>query len=56
MKAFGYIRCSGLGQMDGDGPGRLERKAILDFANANGHEVVEWFVESGTGNGPQRTA
>ncbi len=48
MKAFGYIRCSGLGQMDGDGPVR-QRKAILDFANANGHEVVEWFVESHTG-------
>jgi len=49
MKAFAYIRCSGLGQMDRDGPVR-QRLAIQDFANLNGYEVVRWYEESHTGS------
>jgi DNA invertase Pin-like site-specific DNA recombinase len=48
MKAYGYVRCSGLGQMDGDGPVR-QREAIERFAQAHGIEIVEWFIESHTG-------
>lgn len=49
MKAYGYVRCSGLGQMDGDGPTR-QRQAIQSFADAKGIEVVRWFEESHTGS------
>lgn len=46
MKAFGYIRVSGLGQGNGDGPIR-QREAIAAYAAANDIEIVEWFEEIG---------
>ncbi len=57
-KAFGYIRVSGESQVDGDGPVR-QRKAIQDYAKANGIRVVRWFVEeavSGTVESQERPA
>lgn len=44
MKAFGYIRVSGKGQVDGDGPDR-QRDAILGFCNRHGLEFSEEFFE-----------
>jgi DNA invertase Pin-like site-specific DNA recombinase len=46
MKAFGYVRVSGKGQMNGDGPERQEL-AIKAYAKANGIELVRLFVEDG---------
>jgi len=46
VKAFGYIRVSGKGQIDGDGFPRQE-KAIRDYAKANGIEIVKIFREEG---------
>ena len=49
MKAFGYIRCSAVWAMDGDGPTR-QRVAIQKFADDAGIEIVGWFEESHTGS------
>ena len=46
QKVFGYIRVSGAGQVDGDGFTRQE-KAISDYAEGHGLEVVEIFREAG---------
>ncbi len=48
MKAFGYIRVSGLTQLDGGGPER-QREAISAYALARQIEIVRWFEESHTG-------
>ncbi|MBF0260088.1 MAG: recombinase family protein [Desulfamplus sp.] len=45
-KAYGYIRVSGKGQIDGDGFARQE-KAIADYAKANGYEIVKVYREEG---------
>jgi len=45
-KAFGYLRVSSNGQVDGDGFTR-QKVAIEAYAAANGLQVVEWFEESG---------
>jgi DNA invertase Pin-like site-specific DNA recombinase len=45
-QAFGYIRVSGKGQLDGDGFPR-QIQAIQQYAKANGMEVVETFREEG---------
>ena len=45
-KAYGYIRVSGKGQINGDGFARQE-KAIYDYAKANGFEVVKIYKEKG---------
>jgi DNA invertase Pin-like site-specific DNA recombinase len=45
-KAFGYLRVSGKGQVNGDGFTRQE-KAIRDYAVANGIDVVAIFAEKG---------
>lgn len=45
-KAYGYLRVSGLGQVEGDGPVRQE-KSIMDFAKKNGYEIVEIFSDGG---------
>lgn len=45
-KAFGYLRVSGMAQVDGDGFER-QRLAIEKYAQANGYEVVRWFEEKG---------
>lgn len=46
MKAFGYLRVSGKGQVDGDGFPR-QKAAIKAYAEANGIKVVRWFQEKG---------
>lgn len=45
-KAYGYIRVSGKGQIDGDGFER-QIKAINDYAKANGFDVVHLYREEG---------
>ena len=45
-KAYGYIRVSGQGQVDGDGFVRQE-KAIRDYAEANGITIETIFREEG---------
>jgi DNA invertase Pin-like site-specific DNA recombinase len=44
VEAFGYIRVSGRGQLDGDGFPR-QREAIERYAAANGMRIVKWFEE-----------
>jgi DNA invertase Pin-like site-specific DNA recombinase len=44
IEAFGYIRVSGRGQLDGDGFPR-QREAIERYAAANGIRIVKWFEE-----------
>ena len=46
VKAFGYLRVSGKGQVDGDGFPR-QRQEIQKYAAANGIEIVRWFEEKG---------
>ena len=46
MKAYGYVRVSGKGQVEGHGLERQE-KAIQDYAEAHDIEVVEFFREEG---------
>jgi len=45
-KAYGYIRVSGKGQVSGDGFDR-QRKAIQDYAKANGFEIFHIYQEEG---------
>jgi DNA invertase Pin-like site-specific DNA recombinase len=45
-KAFGYLRVSSDGQVDGDGFTR-QREAITKWAAANGVQIVQWFEERG---------
>jgi DNA invertase Pin-like site-specific DNA recombinase len=45
-KAFGYLRVSTVGQVDGDGFPR-QRAAITKWAAANGIKIVRWFEEKG---------
>ncbi len=47
-KAYGYIRCSGLGQMSADGPVR-QLEAITHFCRAHQIELVHVYEESHTG-------
>lgn len=46
MKAFGYIRVSGIGQVDGDGPARQE-ESVTRFCTAQKLEFAGRFVEGG---------
>lgn len=43
-KAFGYLRVSGTGQIDGDGLVR-QRDKIEKYAAAHDIEIVEWFTD-----------
>lgn len=45
-RVFGYLRVSGVSQLDGDGLPR-QRIAIEAYAKANGLEIVEIFEERG---------
>jgi len=45
-KAFGYVRVSGKGQVDGDGFARQEA-AIRSYAKANGIDLVRIYREEG---------
>jgi DNA invertase Pin-like site-specific DNA recombinase len=49
LKGYGYVRCSSLGGMDGDGPIR-QRTAIQKFADEHGIEIVSFYEESHTGS------
>ena len=46
MKSYGYTRVSGKGQVEGHGLERQE-KAVHDYANAHGIEIVKIFREEG---------
>jgi DNA invertase Pin-like site-specific DNA recombinase len=48
-KAYGYIRCSGLGQMDKDGPLR-QREAIAKLCAVRNLQIDMFFQESHTGS------
>src|ERR1700693_6439656 len=55
-KAFGYLRVSGKSQVAGDGFPR-QKKAIKEWAAANGVTIVRWFEEKGvTGSLLERPA
>ena len=45
-QAFGYVRVSGRGQIDGDGPDR-QRQAIADWSARTGCEVVRVYEDLG---------
>jgi len=45
-KAFGYLRVSGKGQVEGDGFPR-QKAAIKAYAEAHGIRIVRWFEEKG---------
>ena len=45
-RAFGYLRVSSEGQVDGDGLTR-QRKAIEAYAKKNDIKIVQWFEEKG---------
>jgi len=51
--AYGYLRVSSKGQLDGYGPER-QRQDIEVWAKANGIDVIKWFVESHTGTEANR--
>lgn len=46
MKAFAYLRVSGMGQVDGDGFAR-QSDAIARYAGTSGLEIVQTFREEG---------
>ncbi len=48
IDAYGYVRCSGLGQMDGEGPDR-QQDTIGTFASSHGYNIARWYIESHTG-------
>jgi DNA invertase Pin-like site-specific DNA recombinase len=48
MKVFGYLRVSGVSQIDGDGPER-QRAAIIAFCARNNLEIVRWFFDAVSG-------
>lgn len=48
MKVFGYIRVSGVSQLDGGGPER-QQEAIMAFCAANKLELVNVFTEAISG-------
>jgi DNA invertase Pin-like site-specific DNA recombinase len=44
IKAYSYVRVSGRGQLDGDGPDR-QREKIVQFCSANNLEIVREYFE-----------
>jgi DNA invertase Pin-like site-specific DNA recombinase len=48
-EAYGYVRCSGLGQMALDGPVR-QRQAIEDLCSRRGIKIVAFYEEAYTGS------
>ncbi|EPR34859.1 Resolvase domain-containing protein [Alkalidesulfovibrio alkalitolerans DSM 16529] len=46
MEAYGYLRVSGRGQIEGDGF-RRQRETIEEYAVRHGMELVEFFEEAG---------
>ena len=54
-QAFGYVRVSGKGQVNGHGPTR-QRDDIQSFADGHGYEVVRYFEDAHTGTEADRPA
>ena len=55
MRAIGYMRVSTKGQADDDKYGiEVQRKAIEEYASANGYEVIEWIEDEGSGASDDR--
>ena len=48
MKAYGYLRVSGAGQIDGNGFDR-QKKAISEFAKKSQLEIVHFYQEQVSG-------
>jgi DNA invertase Pin-like site-specific DNA recombinase len=48
-EAYGYVRCSGLGQMSLDGPVR-QRQAIEALCSLRGIQIVSFYEEAHTGS------
>lgn len=48
MKAYGYLRVSGAGQIDGNGFDR-QKKAITEFAKKSQLEIVHFYQEQVSG-------
>ena len=46
VKAYGYLRVSGLSQIDGQGLDR-QSEAIRSYAEANKYEILKVFREEG---------
>lgn len=46
LKAYGYLRVSGKGQLEGHGMDRQE-ETILKYARKAGYEIEKWFREEG---------
>ena len=46
VKAYGYLRVSGLGQVDGDGFDR-QKELILSFADQAGIVIPRFYEERG---------
>ena len=53
VKAYGYLRVSGQGQIEGDGYTR-QRQAIEQYCKASGLEIVNWYEEQETGTTQDR--
>jgi DNA invertase Pin-like site-specific DNA recombinase len=53
VKAYGYLRVSGQGQIEGDGYAR-QRQAIEQYCKTNGLEIVKWYEEQETGTTQDR--
>ena len=51
--AYGYLRVSSQGQLEGDGPER-QRQKIVAFCKAHGIEIKGWYRESETGTRQDR--
>ena len=57
MKARGYVRVSTQEQAKDDKFGiEVQQKAIADYANANGYEIVDWKVDEVSGVKDDRPA
>jgi site-specific DNA recombinase len=53
VKAFGYVRVSGVGQVKGHGPKR-QREDIGEYARQHGIEIAGWYEDSHTGTEADR--
>jgi DNA invertase Pin-like site-specific DNA recombinase len=52
-KAYGYLRVSAEGQLEGDGPARQKEK-ITRYCNTNRIEVTGWYSDTETGTKQNR--
>ena len=54
MKAYGYVRVSSKGQIDGDGFNRQEQ-VIREYAGKHGYEIAQVFQEEGVSGTTEET-